>query len=32
MIEDEKKKIEDQKDESLDYTLRKRVQSMKKKN
>lgn len=32
LIEGERKKIEEQKEESLDYTLRKRVQSMKKKN
>lgn len=32
LIDGERKKIEEQKEESLDYTLRKRVQSMKKKN
>lgn len=32
MIESEKKKIQDYKEESFDHTLRRRVQSMKKKN
>lgn len=32
LIDSEKKKIEDHKEESLDYSLKKRLQSMKKKN